>query len=106
MIANTNGVVVQWTVGLVTKDGTAIAPADFDQKLDVVMACAGIKGFTVIEVQGCWEGAREPARRVEVFLPSDAPQSASPRGIAAALCEHFNQTCVMLETRSAQVDFI
>lgn len=100
------GIVAQWTVGLVTKSGQPIAPKDFDAGLDWVMDAVGISGFTVIEVQGAWEGKREPARRIEVFLDTAGALRAPPKQIAAMLRNRFEQTCVMLEVRRADVEFV
>lgn len=101
-----NGSVAQWTVGLVTKNGQSIAPKDFDAGLDRIMEAAGISGFTVIEVQGAWEGQREPTRRIEVFFAAGEPQSTPPKAIAAMLRDRFEQSCVMLEVRRADVEFV
>lgn len=102
-MSETNTLKVVLHVGLVDKEKTPLV-ADVVLESTIVPALLfyGIDGFSVVKSTGYWKGEKEAALVVTVFCD----HVDWVKDVAKRIALGANQECVLVETSTANIDFI
>ena len=95
---------VEFSIGLVSSKVTGyhtLDPQDTIAAVSAELEKVGVSGFSVVDVNGYWEGLRERSLLVSFFAGAERDWYRTAKTLAAQFAALFRQECVLVNITPA-----